>query len=99
MTHYHKSPTSWRRSIGPPTQEHRKAPRSQTYKVARIAFDSRRAMTSCLVRNLSPTGACLGLHDPPGIPDRFNLVFDSGEPSRICSVISRKGNQVGVEFM
>jgi hypothetical protein len=78
--------------------EHRRAPRHRTYKAARIAFGGRRAVITCLVRNLSETGACLGVERPIGIPDSFNLVFDSGEPSRMCQVVWRTVTRIGIEF-
>jgi len=79
--------------------EHRKSPRRRTYKVARIAFQGERAQNHCLVRDLSDTGACLGIENPIGIPDSFNLVFDSGEPSRMCQVIWRNKKQIGIAFL
>jgi len=79
-------------------QERRQAPRHKTYKAARIAFQGGRAVITCLVRNLSDTGACLAVDNPIGIPDSFNLVFDSGEPSRMSRVIWRKEKQVGIAF-
>jgi hypothetical protein len=50
------------------------------------------------VRNLSTTGACLSVESPVGIPDTFNLVFDSGEPSRMARVIWRKAKLMGIAF-
>src|ERR1022692_1234352 len=78
--------------------EQRKSPRQRTYKVARIAFQGGRALNHCLVRDLSDTGACLALENPIGIPDSFNLVFDSGERSRMCEVVWRNKKQIGIEF-
>jgi len=78
--------------------ELRNASRHRTYKAARIAFQGGRAVITCLVRNLSDTGACLSVDNPIGIPDSFNLVFDSGEPSRMSRVIWRSARQVGVAF-
>ena len=78
--------------------ELRNAPRDKTYKAARIGFQGGRAVITCLVRNLSDTGACLGVDNPIDIPDSFNLVFDSGEPSRMCRVIWRKQKQIGIAF-
>jgi len=78
--------------------ELRTTPRQRTYKAARIAFGGGRAVITCLVRNLSPTGACLAVESPIGIPDSFNLVFDSGEPSRMCRVMWRKQKLIGVAF-
>jgi PilZ domain len=78
--------------------EHRRATRNRTYKAGRIAFGGRRAVITCLIRDLSDSGACLGVESPIGIPDLFNLVFDSGEPSRMCQVVWRTATRVGVEF-
>ena len=78
--------------------EHRQIARHRTYKSARIAFRGGRSVITCLVRNLSPKGACLLVDNPISIPDSFNLVFDSGEPSRPSHVIWRKERQIGVEF-
>jgi hypothetical protein len=69
--------------------ERRTSQRGKTYKVARIAFGGNRAVIGCLVRNLSETGACLAVESPIGIPETFNLVFDSGEASRNCHVMWR----------
>lgn len=79
-------------------QEQREIPREKTYKAARIGFGGRRAHIFCLVRDLSRTGACISLDNPAEIPDVFNLVFDSGEPSRMCRVIWRKAKRIGVAF-
>jgi hypothetical protein len=78
--------------------ERRSSPRGKTYKAARIAFGGNRAVIGCLVRNLSDSSACLAVESPIGIPDAFNLVFDSGEPSRSCSVMWRTNRRIGVVF-
>jgi len=79
--------------------ERRISLRRRTYKVARMGFDGGRAVINCLIRNLSETGACLGVESPVGIPDEFNLVFESGEPSRMCRVMWRKAKLIGVAFL
>lgn len=78
--------------------DHRRRERLRTYKGARIAYHGRRAVIGCVIRNLSETGACLGVEGSIGIPDSFNLVFDTGEPSRMCRVIWRTDKRLGVEF-
>jgi PilZ domain len=77
--------------------EQRRSQRESTYKAARIGAGAR-ATTHCGVRNLSATGACLRVDDPADVPDTFNLVFDSGEPSRSCQVMWRNARQIGVRF-
>ena len=98
MTSTYNYPTDWRRAFGKSVAELRRRARSQTYKVARIAFGDQRAEIACAVRNLSESGACLSLAHAIDIPGKFNLIFDTGEPSRICVVVWRRGNRVGVEF-
>jgi hypothetical protein len=67
-----------------PDDDRRTAARERTYKAARIGFAGGRATTGCVVRNLSASGACLTVETPGDIPERFNLVFDSGEPCRVA---------------
>jgi hypothetical protein len=87
-----------RGSGGQSITELRGAPRRRTYKAARLAFGGGRAVITCLVRNLSKTGACISLDSPVGIPDSIHLVFDSGEPSRMSRVIWRNAKLMGVAF-
>jgi hypothetical protein len=56
------------------------------------------ATTGCVVRNLSASGACLTVETPGENPERFNLVFDSGEPSRVARVVWRSATRIGVRF-
>jgi hypothetical protein len=78
--------------------ELRRAPRESTYKAARIGAGGARATLHCGVRNLSATGACLRVDDTEGVPNVFQLVFDSGEASRQCRVVWRNARQLGVRF-
>ena len=73
--------------------DRRNSPRGKTYKVVRIAFGGNRAVMGCMVRNLSEAGACLAVESQIDIPDRFNLVFDSGESSRTCCNIPERALQ------
>jgi hypothetical protein len=79
-------------------QEHRSTPRHRTFKAAHIAFKERGAAISCVVRDLSDTGACLKVESPIGIPETFDLVFESDQSIRTCRVVWRKANQIGIEF-
>jgi hypothetical protein len=78
--------------------ERREVNRERTYKAARIGFGGGRATLGCVVRNLSAKRACLGVENPAQIPERFNLVFDSGEPSRMARVVWRSATRIGVTF-
>ena len=55
-------------------------------------------MIYCLVRNLSRTGACISVESEVSLPDSVNLVFDSGEPSRVSRVVWRRAKLMGLAF-
>ena len=78
--------------------ELRREARHRTYKGARIALSNGRATIYCLVRNLSRGGACISVNDEVSIPDLINLVFDSGEPSRVSRVVWRRARMMGLAF-
>lgn len=53
---------------------------------------------SCMVQNLSETGAALDVPSSMGIPDSFNLrIFTEGTPF-YCRSVWRKERQIGVVF-
>ena len=78
-------------------QEHRAHPRHRTLKAGTIEFN-RAGGISCMIRNLSETGACLEVTSPLGIPDDFKLVVEPEHLQRLCHVAWRKPNRIGVEF-
>jgi PilZ domain len=78
--------------------ERRRHPRARTLKSARILLNRHYSVIDCTVRNLSPTGACLDVATTLGIPDRFDVMFDSDKSIRPCRLIWHKDKQIGVEF-
>lgn len=72
--------------------------RHRTFKGGTISFD-RAAGISCIVRNLSKTGACLELDSVFGIPDEFTLVIKPEYLKRTCHVAWRSVNRIGVKFV
>ncbi len=76
----------------------RREARQRVLKRASIAFNGRKAVIDCTVRNLSSCGACLKVESPVGIPDSFDLVLGH-QPVRNCRVAWRKATQIGVEFV
>jgi len=54
--------------------------------------------TSCTMRNLSQTGACLQVASPVGIPEAFDLRIDSEVLTHHCKVEWRAVHQIGVAF-
>lgn len=77
--------------------EKRKVQRHRTLKAGHIAFN-RAGTIDCRVRNLSPTGACLEVASPLGIPDQFVLVVEADHLSQRCHVIWRTATRMGVAF-
>lgn len=53
---------------------------------------------SCMVRNLSETGAALDVPSPIGIPDHFTLVIQTESLRFFCSSVWRRERRIGVEF-
>ena len=78
-------------------EEKRTPERHRMLKHATIMFGWA-AGISCVVRNVSPTGACLEVASHSGIPDTFDLVFDHDKSRRTCEVIWRKRLLIGVTF-
>jgi len=76
--------------------EHRRIPRRNTKRAARISFD-RESMT-CTVRNISATGAALEGANLARTPDRFVLVMEMESAARSCKVVWRNKTQIGVQF-
>jgi hypothetical protein len=77
--------------------ERRISPRRRVYKAGTIAFN-RAAGISCLVRNVSATGACLQVESPFGIPPSFDLVIASDRTRHPCHVVWRADQRIGVAF-
>jgi hypothetical protein len=78
-------------------QERRVKPRHRTLKAGTIAFN-RAAGISCMVRNLSPIGACLEVESLVGVPEAFTLVVESDHVNQPCHIIWRKEKRIGVAF-
>lgn len=76
----------------------RQSSRRRTLKGARIAFHEGRSTISCLVRNLSESGALLRVESPIGIPDIFTLVIP-GEPQHEARVVRRSGTEIAVSLI
>jgi hypothetical protein len=73
--------------------ENRKNMRLRTLKAGVIAFD--KGSISCIVRNVSVSGACLEVTSPLGIPDAFTLLIESDHIKRQCHVAWMKDKRIG----
>lgn len=82
-------------TLSPLLLERRIAPRRNTAIDATIAagFSS----FSCVVRNVSETGAKLEVAKVTGIPDRFDLIVPGHRPQP-CRVVWRALKEIGVEY-
>lgn len=74
----------------------RRASRRDVARAARISF-ARRSVT-CIVRNLSATGAAVEAINPGAIPDNFRLVLEMEATERSCRVVWRRKGRIGVQF-
>lgn len=72
------------------------AKRRRILKAGRISFGS--AAITCVIRNLSATGAALDVTSPIGIPNEFILLIEMEHSKRACGVVWRKENRIGVQF-
>jgi len=72
--------------------------RQRLLKAGTIAFN-RGAGITCTIRNMSVSGACLGVESPLGIPNDFTLVVDSDHVRHTCHIKWRREKQIGVAFM
>jgi hypothetical protein len=76
--------------------DNRKNVRLRTLKAGVIAFD--KGSISCIVRNVSVSGACLEVASPLGIPDTFTLLIESDHIKRSCHVAWMKDKRIGIKF-
>ncbi len=77
--------------------EKRKASRHRVLKVGTIVLKSGGGI-SCMVRNVSETGACLEVASQFGIPDGFTLTIENDHTQRLCRVAWRIDKRIGVAF-
>lgn len=81
---------------GAPSADNRKSARRNVWRAARISF-LRRSMT-CMVRDVSATGASIEASDLSAIPDIFKMRMEMESAERRCAVVWRKKTRLGIEF-
>ena len=65
-----------------------------------IALDGGFAARSCVVQDLSSTGAKVTVDDPNTLPGRLRLAFSrDARTGRSCDVVWRRGKTVGIKFV
>lgn len=77
-------------------EEKSEARRTRVLKAGSISFGG--AAISCMVRNISATGALLEVESPIGIPERFILLVPSDRLFRPCRTIWKSERRLGVRF-
>jgi PilZ domain len=76
--------------------ERRHHARARLFRTAELFAEAR--IGSCIVRNVSATGAGLTMESTTHVPDTFDLSFDSGRTLRPCRVLWRTAREIGLEF-
>jgi hypothetical protein len=76
--------------------ESRRATRQKIRKAGTIHFP--RFRMTCVVRDISKSGAALEVSTTTDIPDSFALILEMESAERACSVVWRKRNRLGVRF-
>jgi len=77
--------------------ESRAAPRHKVLKTGAIEFSGGGAI-SCVVKNISASGASLEVMSALDLPDRLNLSIPAEHFNRPCHVVWRREKRVGVVF-
>lgn len=79
-------------------EERRRETRHRTLRSGKIVFNDRRSVVDCLVRNLSPGGACLQVNTSFGLPAAFELMIDGNERGIPADMAWATQTRVGVVF-
>jgi hypothetical protein len=78
--------------------EKRQAPRRGVKEVAKIVFEAQGKVESCVVLDISDTGARLLVNSVAGLPKTFLLFRKTDKSLREVTVIRRELKSVGVRF-
>jgi len=78
--------------------ERRRNARYLISKNARILFDDGRREMSCVIIEMSNTGARLHPADPQALPESFDLEIAPGEDVT-CEIVHRADLEIGVRFI
>lgn len=80
-------------------EDARMSPRRRVLKSGIAASNDRHITVACTVRDISDTGARLRVDSSLTIPDTFELIIEMDGLEANCSVVWRKGNEVGARFV
>lgn len=80
--------------------EFRKSRRRYVHHGARMIRTDGSVLGTCVMADLSATGARLQVKEPATLPDEFVLLLShTGQLHRKCSVTCRAETEVGVKFL
>ena len=77
-------------------RDNRKLPRRAVRRAAKISFAGKRL--TCMVRDISASGALIEDANLALVPDNFRLVMEMESAERRCTVVWRKPKRIGVRF-
>ena len=78
--------------------DRRAVTRTRVLRNAKILVPRHSPVIHCTVHDLTSTGACLTLANTYGLPPTFDLTFEHGRTRRLCRVIWRTADKLGVVF-
>lgn len=78
-------------------EEKRRHPRAEIEEPAYVS--SAGAVMSCMIRNVSASGAAIDVNNPAFVPQRFRLVIARDSSVRECRVIWIQQNRIGLVFV
>ena len=79
-------------------RDRRDVQRTRVLRNAKIIVPRRSPVIHCTVQNITSGGACLKLANTFGVPERFHLTFEHGRTRRLCRVVWRTADKLGVAF-
>jgi len=80
--------------------ERRGSSRQPVHQSARIAVFELKTLADCAMSDLSSNGARLRVDPTVDIPNRFLLLLsEDGSVRRLCEIIWREKDQVGIRFL
>src|SRR5580700_8609870 len=79
-------------------RERRDVQRTRVLRNAKIIVPRRSPVIHCTVQNITSGGACLKVANTFGVPESFDLTFEHGRTRRLCRVVWRTADKLGVAF-
>jgi hypothetical protein len=78
--------------------ERRALQRTRVMRPAKIIAPLSSPVIHCTIQDITNAGACLQVASAAGLPETFDLTFEHGRTRRICRVVWRSPDKLGVRF-